>query len=57
LGNAEVRGGVREMQMLGNGEEIAQLTKFHIFFVSKMWLRDIGLMTALILTLASIRCA
>jgi hypothetical protein len=45
--------GISEMQVLGDGEEVAQLTKFHIFFVSKKRLQDIGLMTGLILTFAS----
>jgi hypothetical protein len=53
LGNSQMGRGISEMQVLGDGEEVAQLTKFHIFFVSKKRLQDIGLMTGLILTFAS----
>ncbi len=34
LGDAEMRRGIGEVQMLGDREEITQLAKFHIFFVS-----------------------
>jgi hypothetical protein len=35
LGDPQVGRRIREMQMLGHRKEVTQLTKFHIFFVSK----------------------
>ena len=53
LGDSQMCRSIGEMQVLGDGEEVAQLAEFHIFFVSKMQLQDIGLMTGLILTFES----